>query len=182
MKTNKRTVWFLTLLSLVAVISIYTLKEKAPMPFDGITIFGDSVKLKENNTEGANDAEITPVSFALAADFEEMRMEVTNERSQLKSQLTSKINSTDYTALEKNDAFEEMALLTKRDTEEALMELHLKSLGFPEAFVRTDKGIVKITVVSTEGQSKEQADKIIHYVKTSWDDAQTVQVDFSDGL
>ena len=42
MKTNKRTVWFLTLLSLVAVISIYYIKEKSPMPFDGINIFKDS--------------------------------------------------------------------------------------------------------------------------------------------
>ena len=42
MKTNKRTVWFLTLLSLVAVISIYYIKEKSPMPFDGITIFKDA--------------------------------------------------------------------------------------------------------------------------------------------
>ena len=42
MKTNKRTVWFLTLLSLVAVISIYYINKKAPMPFDGIKIFADA--------------------------------------------------------------------------------------------------------------------------------------------
>ncbi len=182
MKTNKRTVWFLTLLSLVAVISIYTLKEKAATPFDGITIFGDAIKLSEKNPEGKKDGEKTPVSFAVAANFEEMRMEVRNQRGKLKEQLTTKINSGDYTAVQKNSAYEEMALLDKQDTEEALMELQIKSLGYPEAFVRTEKDIVKITVLSTEGQSKAQADEIIHYVRTSWADAQKVQVDFSDGL
>ena len=63
MKTNKRTVWFLTLLSLVAVISIYYIKEKSPMPFDGINIFKDSTESIQL-TEKVGDADKTKPVFA----------------------------------------------------------------------------------------------------------------------
>lgn len=180
MKTNKRTVWFLTLLSLVAVISIYYMKEKAPMNFDGINIFKDSpesIQLTENVGETDN----TKPVFAEAILFEEMRMQVRNERSQLKEQLTSKMYSADHTAEEKNTAFDEMERLTKLDSAEALMELQIKALGYPEAFVRTEDGTVKVTVLATEGHSRELADEIAHYVKMNWEDAQVVNVDFTGG-
>ncbi|MER2088783.1 SpoIIIAH-like family protein [Sporosarcina sp. JAI121] len=178
MKTNKRTVWFLTLLSLVAVISIYYIKEKAPMPFDGITIFKDSEKAIQL-AEKKSDAEKTQPVFAEALLFQEMRMEVRNERSKMEEQLMTKMTSSDYTAEEKNKVFEEMGELSKRESAEALMELQIKALGYPEAFVHNEDGEVKVTVLSTEGQSAQMADEIVHYVKTSWKDAKMVQVSFT---
>ncbi|MEK5070454.1 SpoIIIAH-like family protein [Sporosarcina sp. FSL K6-1508] len=178
MKTNKRTVWFLTLLSLVAVISIYYIKEKAPMPFDGMTIFKDtekSIKLAENK----DDAEKTTPVFAEALVFEEMRMEVRNQRSKQEEQLLTKMTSSDYTAEQKNEVFDEMAQLSKSESAEALMELQIKALGYPEAFVHNEAGEVKITVLSSEGHSSKMAEEITHYVMTSWDDAKNVQVSFT---
>lgn len=181
MKTNKRTVWFLTLLSLVAVISIYYIKEKAPMPFDGINIFKDSPESIQL-TENLMDADKTTPVFADSYLFEEMRMEVRNERSKLKEQLTTKMVSSDHTSEEKNEAFEEMERLTKLDSAEALMELQIKGLGYPETFVRTEDGVVKVTVLSTEGHSKQMADEIIRYVKMNWEDSQAVvNVEFKGG-
>src|SRR6185312_2614093 len=163
MRTNKRTVWFLTLLSLVAVISIYYIKEKTPMPFDGINIFKDSpesVKL----TEKVGDSEKTTPVFAESTLFEEMRMEVRSERSKLKEQLVTKMYSSDYTSDEKNVAFDQMERLTKLDSAETLMELQIIALGYPDAFVRTEDGLVKVTVLATEGHSLKLADEIAHYV------------------
>ena len=178
MRTNKRTVWFLTLMSLVAVISIYYIKEKAPMPFDGIQIFSsDMTETADVPKKGDADKQ-TPV-FATSYVFEEMRMAVRDERSKLQEQLDAKMTSADYTAEEKNEAFEEMSQLTKRDSAEALLELQIKALGYPEAFVRTEGGDVKVTVLSTEGHSAKLADEITQYVLASWDDAQKVQVDFT---
>ena len=64
------------------------------MTFDGINIFKDSpesIQLTENVRETDN----TKPVFAESILFEEMRMEVRNERSQLKEQLTSKMYSAD---------------------------------------------------------------------------------------
>lgn len=180
MKTNKRTVWFLTLLSLVAVISIYYIKEKAPMPFDGINIFKDSPESIQL-TENVGEADKTTPVFAESYLFEEMRMQVRDERSKLKEQLTAKVLSSDRTPEEKNLAYDEMEKLTKLDSAEGLMELQIKALGYPEAFVRTEEGVVKVTVLSTEGHSKQLADEIARYVKMNWEDARVVNVDFKGG-
>ncbi|MEK3934260.1 SpoIIIAH-like family protein [Sporosarcina sp. FSL W7-1349] len=180
MKTNKRTVWFLTLLSLVAVISIYYVKERAPMPFDGMAIFTKETTDATKLTEETAADETKPV-FAELVLFEEMRMEVRNERSKMHEQLETKMTSSDFTAEEKNSAYDEMAELMKRSTAEALLEMEIKAFGYPDAFVRTEDGKVKVTVLSTEGHSKQMADQIIHHVMTSWDDARDVQVDFTGG-
>ncbi|GKV68113.1 stage III sporulation protein AH [Sporosarcina sp. NCCP-2716] len=176
MRTNKRTVWFLTLMSLVAVISIYYIKEKAPMSFDGIQIFSDDLKGTADGKKTDADKK-TPV-FANSYVFEEMRMVVRDERSKLQSQLNAKMTSPDYSAEEKNDAMNEMAELTKRESAEALLELQIKALGYPEAFVKTDNNDVNVTVLSTEGHSAKLAAEITQYVKASWDGAQQVSVEF----
>lgn len=176
MRTNKRTVWFLTLLSLVAVISIYYVNKQGPMPFDGMQIFdkeSNAIIVKENE-EGADQQPVFAESYLL----EEMRMEVRNERSKINEQLTTKINSADYTAVEKNEAFDEMALLTKRDSAEALMEMQIKALGYPDAFVQTDGSIVNVTVLTEDGHSLKQGNEITHLVMSSWEEAKKVKVDF----
>ncbi|WP_342505137.1 SpoIIIAH-like family protein [Sporosarcina sp. FSL K6-2383] len=181
MRTNKRTVWFLTLLSLVAVISIYTMREKT-MSFDGITLFTNE---KSNDspslTEKLNDADKTAPVFAERYIFEDMRMEVRDVRSKLAEQLTTKVGTPDTTAAEKSAALDEMAEMTKRTSDETLMELQIVALGYPEVFVHREDNGVKITVMAMEGQSKTLADEIIRHVKTSWSDAGTVQVVFTGG-
>ncbi|KAA0966022.1 SpoIIIAH-like family protein [Sporosarcina sp. ANT_H38] len=178
MRTNKRTVWFLTLLSLVAVISIYYIKEKSPMPFDGINIFKDTENSVEI-VEKTGDSEKTAPVFAEAYVFEEMRMEVRNVRSKLGEQLMAKMLSSETTAEEKTKVFDEMGQLTKQESAEALMELEIKAMGYPEAFVYNEDGEVKITVLSSEGHSAKMAEEITHYVKTSWKDAKKVTVAFT---
>lgn len=179
MKANKRTVWFLTLLSLVAVISIYYLKKEAPMELDGMAIFGEPDKLTVTK-QGDADSEKQTV-YADSMKFEEMRMEVQNERSNLKGQLTTKILSADLTAEEKNAAYDEIDELIKRDSAETLMEMQIRNLGYPEAFVRKDSGKVTITVISDDGgHSSKMAAEITQFVMTSWEDARTVQVVFME--
>lgn len=177
LKANKRTVWFLTLLSLVAVISIYYLKKEAPMDLDAMAIFGDADKVTVSKPGDADSAK-KPV-YADSMLLEEMRMTVQNERSNLKSQLTDKMTSADSTAEEKSAAYDEIAELTKTSSAEEMMEMQIRALGYPEAFVKKENGKVTITVISEDGgHSSKMAAEITQYVMTSWEDARTVQVDF----
>lgn len=180
MKTSKRTVWFLTLLSLVAVISIYYAKKDVPMPFDGIAIFTketkDATKLLEK--EGKSE-EVKPV-FAESYIFQDMRMQVRDERSEMVEQLTAKMTSPDSSAEEKNELFNEIADLRKVSSTEALMEMQIQALGYPEVFVRAEEERVNVTVLSTESHSTKMADEITQYILSSWDGAQTVKVDFAE--
>lgn len=175
MRTNKRTVWFLTVLSLVAVLSIYTLNKKNPLPFEGITIFGDDKIPTSVSKEGKNDEQQSV--FAESYMFEEMRMEVRNERSQLQEQLTKKINQAEN-AEEMNEAYDEMENLVKQQSTENLLEMQVKSLGYADAFLRSENGYVTVTVLSEEGHSATQAQEITHLIMSNWEDAKKVKVDF----
>lgn len=175
MRTNKRTVWFLTVLSLVAVLSIYTLNKKNPLPFDGITKFGDD-KIPTSVTDAEGDATQKSV-FAESYLFEEMRMEIRNERSQLQEQLTKKINDAESTE-EMNEAYDEMEQLVKQQSTESLLEMQVKSLGYADAFVHAENGHVSVAVLSEDGHSSAQAQEITHLIMTSWEDAKKVKVDF----
>ncbi|PID00381.1 MULTISPECIES: SpoIIIAH-like family protein [unclassified Sporosarcina] len=180
MKANKRTVWFLTLLSLVAVISIYYVKKEAPMPFDGIAIFTKETKDATNLLEKEGKSEEVKPVFAESYIFQDMRMEVRNERSETVQQLTEKMTSSDFSAEEKNEIFNEIADLRKVSSTEALMEMQIAALGYPEVFVRGDGDRVNVTVLSNESHSPKMADEITQYVMSSWDGAQTVKVDFAE--
>lgn len=179
LKANKRTVWFLTLLSLVAVISIYYLKKETPMTLDGMAIFGDKDAVTVSTTGDAEGE--TKTVYADSMAFEELRMEVRNERSSLQDQLLSKVQSPDTTAEEKSAAYDEMAELTKLTSAETSMETKLKALGYPEAFVRKDNGKVTVSVIAEDGgHSTKMAAEITQYVLTSWEDARNVQVEFME--
>jgi stage III sporulation protein AH len=175
MRTNKRTVWFLTLLSLVAVIAIYSIN-KNPMQFDGMKIFENAGDKAPVNKETGNGDKQAPV-FAESYLFDDLRMEVLNERSQIQDQLTTKINSLE-TPSEKNEVFDEMAMLIKRNSVEALMETQIKALGYKDAFVRTEGNMVNVTVLSEDGQSAKQANEITYLVMSTWEEARKVKVDF----
>ncbi len=93
MRVRRRTVWFMTLLSLVAVISVYYLVDPAKQ-FNGLTIFSDDT-LQQTAITGVTDQEASKKDVTTEVSspshlFEEMRMQVSDERSQLRQQLTQK--------------------------------------------------------------------------------------------
>jgi len=176
MKVKKRTVWMLTLLSLVAVISVYYVNEPNNMPFDGLTIFSDDANEQMTIEETSSDESVTPV-YAESALFEEMRMEVLNKRSELRTQLETKIASNELTADEVNEAYNAMDDLTVRNSTEAMLEMLIRSLGYSDALVQTDTGKVDVMVIADE-LGKSQANEIIHVVMKQWEDAKNVSVTF----
>ena len=171
---KKRSVWFLTLFSLVAVVTVFYVSEQ-PSPFDGITLFSndtiDEVGLVE--TSSTNEESFVSKSNT----FEDMRMEVTEQRSQLREQLTTKVGSNELTAEQKDEAYNKIEELVKIDSTEAMLELIIKSLGYDDALVRIEESDVLIDVVSNE-QSTKKANEIIYAVKREWPKAFNVEVNF----
>ncbi|MGY3187290.1 SpoIIIAH-like family protein [Lysinibacillus sp. TE18511] len=181
MRVRRRTVWFMTLLSLVAVISVYYLVDPAKQ-FNGLTIFTDDT-LQQTAVTGVTDQEATKEGETKEVSspshlFEEMRMQVSDERSQLREQLTQKIGSQEASAEEKNKAYNDMDSLIKQESAEAMLEMLIKSLGYSDAFVKADGDKVSVTVMAEE-LSKSQANEIIYLVRTEMEGANDVQVKFS---
>ena len=173
MKVKKRTVWFLTLVSLVAVISVfYIFEDNTP---NILTIFSDEA-INETDILGVNKELTQPVNSESDL-FQEVRLEQANKRSQLKAQLTQKIASDEYSAEEKNTAFNEMDELIKLESSEAMLEMLIKSIGYSDALVRIDDEKVMVTVMSDEISNK-QASEIMYIVRSEFNDYVNVQVKF----
>ncbi|MFJ8237003.1 SpoIIIAH-like family protein [Ureibacillus sp. NPDC094379] len=174
MKVKRRTVWLLTLLSLAAVISVYYVFEPN-RDVDLLTVFTDGT-LEETSLTGVEEevASTTP-TYSESHLFEEMRMEVSNERSQLREQLTQKIASEDYTAEEKNEAYNEMNQLIELESSEAMLEMLIESLGYSDALVRVEDDKALVSVLTDE-ISKQQANEIIYIVKSEIEEVSEVTV------
>lgn len=172
MRVKRGTVWLLTLFSLAAVISVYYY---APMKsFDGLAIFTDE-QMEQVSVNGIDNVGETKMVTSQSSAFEEMRMEMNNENSQLREQLTQKIASNEYTAEEKNKAYTEIDALIKKESNEAMLEMLIRSLGYSDALVRTEGSKVLVTVMAEE-LSKEKANEIIYLVRTELAEAQDVTV------
>ncbi|TQR19573.1 SpoIIIAH-like family protein [Psychrobacillus vulpis] len=176
MNIKKRSVWFLTLISLIAVITVFYISDR-PSPFDGIALFSNDTLEDVDLVETSSTNEESFVSKSNA--FEEMRMEVQDKRSKLHEQLTLKVGSNDFTAEEKDEAYTQIEELVKLDSTEAMLELIIKALGYDDALVRIEDNSVLIDVVSNEKSTKKASD-IVYAVKREWPKAYNVEVKFND--
>ena len=172
MKVKRRTVWLLTLLSLAAVISVYYVFEPN-RNVDLATIFTDDT-LQETTLTGVTEEELTTTSSESYL-FEDMRMEVSNERDQLRTQLTDKIASDDFTAEEKSQAYNDMNKLIKLESSESMLEMLIESLGYSDAFVRINDDKAQVTVLTDE-ISASQVNEIVYIVMSESEDVSEVQV------
>ena len=171
MKVKKKTVWFLTLFSLVAVISVYYFVE-GNQTAEILSVFTDRT-LDETTLLGVEEQKTVNSESDL---FQEMRLELSNQRSQLREQLTQKIASEQYTAEEKNAAFNDMDTLIKRESAEAMLEMLIKAVGYNDVLVRMDNDHVAVTVMADE-MSKQQANEIIYIVRSEVEQPVEVTVD-----
>lgn len=175
MKVKRRTVWLLTLLSLAAVISVYYVFEPN-RNVDLATIFTDDT-LQETTLTGVTEEELTTTSSESYL-FEDMRMEVSNERDQLRAQLTDKIASDDFTAEEKSQAYNDMNKLIKLESSESMLEMLIESLGYSDAFVRINDDKAQVTVLTDE-ISASQVNEIVYIVMSESEDVSEVQVKYT---
>jgi len=170
LKVKRRAVFFLTLVSLAAVISVYYLFER-PADFDVSTIFSRDTLDDTTILTGITDDKTETDNYL----FDEIRLEQSNERSQLRTQLTEKIASDDLSPEEKNEAYNEMNELIARESNESTLEMLIKGLGYSDALVRIDNSKATITVMSEE-LTREQANEIIYLVKSEIGEVMNISV------
>lgn len=165
MKVKKRTVWLLTLASLAAVISVFYIFDDNEKT-DLLAIFTDET-IDGTEILGVNQSTTATVNSESDL-FQEIRLEQTNKRSQLRTQLTQKAASAEFSAEEKNQAFNDMEELIKLESSEAMLEMLIKSVGYSDALVRIEGEKVAVTVMSDE-YSKQLANEIVYLIRSELD-------------
>ena len=162
---NKQNLWFLTLFSLIMVLSIYYLT----MSDDTLSTLNVS-----SDDTGATDVVISEENDTLialkVADEEELlaRME------ELENILLSDV----ATLKEKNEAYEELQTLNKTESEkEAIVKL-IKDQFKLDSVVKIDNNNITITIASTTHDAT-LANNIIRSVQGLYDSDQYITVKFS---
>ncbi|WAA10455.1 SpoIIIAH-like family protein [Fervidibacillus albus] len=161
MMLKKQTVWLLTMLSLVVVLSVYYLNSDFSEPTEWMDAS------EEMNEDEETTDEITTIITEMTRDeaFEAIRMQLQDERSRQIEQLEETLASTDLTAEERSEAKDEMERLHAMAEKEQLLEtLIINTLGYEDALVRTEGQEVSVTVKGGE-PSKTKANEIIQLVK-----------------
>ena len=166
---KRKSMFMLLLFSLATVISVYYFFD-TPENLNITSFFSDEL-LDETIVTSVPTKGVSTDQYA----FEEIRLELANERSQLREQYTEKIASDDFTAEEKNAAYNDMNALIALESNEATLEMLIKGLGYDDALVRLEKEKATVTVMAEE-MSKEQANEIIYLVKNEVEDLVNVSV------
>lgn len=186
MMLKKQTVWLLTMLSLMIVLSVYYMTS----PNEDQVAF-----IENNNTEDVDnnagsetmDGDIVvetnsdqqSVISSLTSDemFTSIRMEILDERNRTREQLSNIVASSDVSTEEKNSAMEQMRALEAMSTKESILERTIQaSAQYQDVLVRAEDNVVHVTVKANE-LSKTEANNIIQQVRDEFGEI-TVNVKF----
>jgi len=154
---KKQTVWLLTMLSLMIVLSAYYLispeGEELAYIEDGQPTSEETVGTESEDT-GAEVEDISNVGQDEM--FTTIRMEIQDERSAKKERLTDVVASANANAEEKAEATEEIDKLEELSTKESILEEQIiGATGYPDVLVRSDGSKVHIHVKAEELSSSE---------------------------
>ena len=161
---NKRSIWFLTLFSLILVLSVYYIT----MPSE--LLLNTSGNYTEENNPTTNINEST-VLVALRVEAEE---ELLKEMENLRIILNSSESSID----EKNEAFEKMKELNINKGEEEKIQNKIKEVYQLDAFVRIKNDQIEI-VINKEESSSDLANKIMRTVQEMFEEQKYITVKFT---
>jgi len=162
---NKKSLWFLTLFSLILVLSVYyiTMPSELLLTTNNISTVEEAKSVVAEETESAE-----LVALRVEAE-EEMLLEVSN----LKKVLTNKEATTE----EKNKAFDKMQELNEvRGKEEKIEELIYSEFDL-KSFVKIENTGINVVIDSKEHNS-EIANKIMRKVQENFDTKVNISVKF----
>ncbi|WBL13689.1 SpoIIIAH-like family protein [Sutcliffiella sp. NC1] len=177
MLLKKQTVWLLTMLSLVFVLSVYyfvggpndqlAFDENKQEQQDMDATSGDNDATKEDDTDvdadttGDNEV-ISHISSA--EDLAGLRFKLNDIRSKQKDDLSAVTANTSLSIDEINKAKEELNALHDIESKELMLEQQIKSRGIDDALVRVINGEVTV-MLKAEESSPKLANEIYHLIR-----------------
>ena len=163
---NKQNLWFITLFSLIMVLSIYYLT----MSDDTLSTLNVNSNSTNNNSEVVISENETLVALkvadeeALVTKIEELQNILLNNSSSLE---------------EKNNAYDELQNLNKNESAKETITKKIKDTYKLDSFVSIDGNNIKITIASSKHDTK-LANNIIRSVQELFSDTKYITVKFGN--
>ena len=156
---NKRSLWFLTLFSLILVLSVYY-----------ITMPNDILLPEEQTIEPTVEVEESDILVALRAEAdEELELEIAN--------LQGILNKEDIPKEEKNNAIDKIKELNISRSEEETIEKQILEKYKLKAFVKVRGDEIKVVLSSSEHDAS-LANKIMRTVQENYKNKMYISIKF----
>lgn len=166
---NKKSLWFLTLFSLILVLSIYYIT----MPSELLLTTGTNISKTDNNTsEPTVNIEESDLLVALRVESDE---EMSKEIEELQLVLTNADSSVD----EKNKAYEKIKDLNSNRALEEKLESQIKESHKLESFVKI-KGDNISVIVKSKDHSGNLANNIMRTIQSNYDKPKYITIKFQE--
>ena len=160
---NKKGVWFLTLFSLILVLSVYYIT----MPTE--LMITQSTE-KEETTKPTVKTDESSILVALRVEEDE------NIEKEIDS-LKKIISDADSSIEEKNTAFEKMKELNANRSKEEILEEKIKTAYNLKSFIKIDDKTISVTI-NDEKHSVELANKIMQTIQEEYEEQMKITVKF----
>ena len=165
---NKKNLWFLTLFSLVLVLSVYYVT----MPSE-LLVTGNG-KVNVNNKNNDKDKNVSVKESDILTS---LRVEADNQLKQEMDVLKQVLTNTDVSVDEENSAFEELKLLNQLKGKEEKLEDLVKSTYNLGSFIKIDNDQIRVVVESTD-TSASLANNIMRTIQNQFDNKMYISVKF----
>ncbi len=162
---NKQNLWFLTLFSLILVLSVYYIT----MPND--LLVGD----KNNSvvTKSSKKKATVKETSSLVA----MRVSLEEERQEQMVSLQEKLTNKKATTDEKNNAYEQLKYLNQLQGQEENLEKQIKEKLELDSFVKIDQKNIEVVAIK-EKHDSSIANNIMRLVQSNYEEKMYITVTF----
>ena len=167
---NKRSLWFLTLFSLILVLSIYYIT----MPSELLLTNGTSIN---ENSESENSKDEPTMIKEESNILVALRVEADSEMSKEIEDLKLILTNANSTVEEKNKAYDKIKELNNYRGEEEKLEEQINEKHKLESFVKISGDQINITINSNE-HSDELANQIMRTIQSNYDTKKYITVKF----
>ncbi len=163
---NKQNLWFLTLFSLILVLSIYYIT----MP--------NELLLQTTNEEETTEEITTTISES--SSLNAMRVSLEEERDSLITELQEKLTSEEVTTEEKNNAYEQLKYLNEVQGKEEELEKIIKETLSIDCFVKINNQTAESVCISEE-HSNNLANEVMRLIQEKYENKMNITVKFQKG-
>ena len=162
---NKKNLWFLTLFSLVLVLSVYYIT----MPTE-LLMTNNSESIEENiDTIETNIEELNIIEALKSED-------TTNTLEEI-NKLKETIANNETTSEDKNKAFDTLKTLNQISSKEELLEEKIKTTHNLDSFIKIDGDQIRV-VINSEDHSNTIANNIMKTIQNNFDTKQYISIQF----
>ena len=164
---NKKNLWFLTLFSLILVLSVYYITMPNELLLTNSSNYlKDESKLKKTSVE----VEESEILTALRVTSDEKLEKQIDE-------LKAILNDAKTTVDEKNKAFEKMKSLNQNKVKEEELEKKVLDKHKLKSFIKIEDNNIKVTIEKSK-HNTELANKIMRTIQEDFQDKVNITVEF----